>query len=171
MLWHTTLSALYTLYVTLFLSRKGIKMPSAFRFLTTRASTKLQSNIVVGIATPIPKCLPTLNGFIFFVALLLKTVCKVDKKRWIHSRAAGGSCNGRVKVLAQLIATVLGHGRCGKLASAPEMLAVVKRAASRVHGKTKTKKFKRNQQKQVKLVDTLHQALSPAPSNHFKFLQ
>lgn len=56
---------------------------------------------------------------------------------------AGSSCNGRVKVLAQLIATVLGHGRCGKLASAPEMLAVVKRAASRVHGKTTTtaKKF------------------------------
>lgn len=54
----------------------------------------------------------------------------------------GRRCNGRVKVLAQLIATVLGHGRCGKLASAPEMLAVVKRAASRVHGKTTENKKK-----------------------------
>lgn len=89
--------------------------------------------------------------------------CLQSRQEAMDRPGGGGSCNGRVKVLAQLIATVLGHGRCGKLASAPEMLAVVKRAASRVHGKTTGKNLKKNQQKHLKVVDTLHQALNSAP--------
>jgi len=48
---------------------------------------------------------------------------------------SAGSCKRRVKVLAQLIATVLGHGRSGKSASAPEMLAAVMAATLKVHNK------------------------------------
>lgn len=54
----------------------------------------------------------------------------------------GKGSKRRVKVLAKLIETVLGHGRAGKSASAPEMLvAVMVAAALKLQARNIQKKY------------------------------